>query len=369
MKKTLSIAHALRQLKQKAVALFLICFLLVTSVFQSFGRLAAQSITLKVNEMEIGNVLSVIEKQDKVRFLYNSRLKELRQKVSVNKTNADIHEVLQTIFSGTTLTYTQLDTRLIAIRSAESPDADIRVSGKVTNEAGEAIAGASVMVKGSKGGVITDNQGNFTILVSDNATLIISALGFAEVQVPVNKQTSVSVRMTAVAKMIDDVVVVGYGTAKKRDLTGTISSVKGAELERMPNTNPIASLQGKVPGLTIATSGRAGSSPVVRIRGINSTNSASPVYVVDGVLHDDIDFLNPADIESIDVLRDPSSIAIYGLRGANGVIAVTTKRPVRGQMRINFQSTVGVQTVQDKIDVVDAAGFRQLYSAQLANLL
>ena len=368
MKKHLSIAHALCQLRQKAVALFLVTFLLVFSVFQSFGRLAAQNITLKVSEMEIGEVLTVIEKQDKVRFLYNSRLKELRQRVSFNKANVDIHEVLQTIFSGTTLTYTQLDTRLIAIRSSEAAFADIRVNGKVVSETGEAIAGASVMVRGSKGGTVTDSQGNFTILAADDATLIITAVGFGDVSVAVNKQTSLNIRMNSVAKVIDDVVVVGYGTAKKRDLTGTISSVKGAELERMPNTNPITSLQGKVPGLTIAASGRAGSAPVVRIRGINSTNSASPVFVVDGVLHDDIDFLNPADIESIDVLRDPSSIAIYGLRGANGVIAVTTKRPVRGQTRINFQSTVGVQTVQDKINVVDAAGFRQLYSAQLTNL-
>jgi TonB-linked SusC/RagA family outer membrane protein len=123
-----------------------------------------------------------------------------------------------------------------------------------------------------------------------------------------------------------------------------------------------------VPGLTVSNVGRAGSSPVVRIRGVNSTNSASPVYVVDGILQDNIDYLNPADIESIDILRDPSSIAIYGVRGANGVIAVTTKKAARGQTRINLQSMVGVQVVQDKIDITDAAGFRKLYDAQLANL-
>jgi TonB-linked SusC/RagA family outer membrane protein len=136
----------------------------------------------------------------------------------------------------------------------------------------------------------------------------------------------------------------------------------------MPNTNPVASLQGKVPGLTIANSGRAGSQPVVRIRGLNSTNSASPVYVVDGILLDNIEFLSPADIETIDVLRDPSSIAIYGLRGANGVIAITTKRADKNKTRINFQSSVGVQTVPNQIEVVDAEGFKKLYSAQLANL-
>src|SRR5690606_35116681 len=167
---------------------------------------------------------------------------------------------------------------------------------------------------------------------------------------------------------MDAVVVVGYGTQKKRDLTGSIGSVSGEELAKMPSTNPISSLQGKVAGLTIANSGSAGASPVVRIRGINSTNTASPVYVVDGILQDNIDYLNPADIESIDVLRDPSSIAIYGMRAANGVIAVTSKKAARGQTRINLQSSVGIQRVQDRIELTDAAGFKKLYDMQLANL-
>lgn len=368
MKKIPTIAELIKSYHQVAINKILLTVLLLLGVSQGFGRLTAQSITIKANEMEIVQVLSAIEKQGEVRFLYNSRMKELRQRVSVNKVNASVDDVLKQVFAGTSLTYMQLDNKLIAIRSAAPLVQDIRVTGRVLSETGEPVVGASVMVKGSQAGVVTDARGAFSILAPDDATLIITAIGFNDVQIAVNKQTILNIQMTSVAKVIDDVVVIGFGTAKKRDLTGSISSIKGADLEKMPNTNPITSLQGKVPGLTIAASGRAGSAPVVRIRGINSTNSASPVFVVDGVLHDNIDFLNPADIESIDVLRDPSSIAIYGLRGANGVIAVTTKRPVRGQMRINFQSTFGVQTVQDKIDVVDAAGFRRLYTAQLNNL-
>lgn len=368
MKKIPTIAELIKSYHQVAINKILLTVLFLLGVSQGFGRLTAQSITIKANEMEIVQVLSAIEKQGEVRFLYNSRMKELRQRVSVNKVNASVDDVLKQVFAGTSLTYMQLDNKLIAIRSAAPLVQDIRVTGRVLSETGEPVVGASVMVKGSQAGVVTDARGAFSILAPDDATLIITAIGFNDVQIAVNKQTILNIQMTSVAKVIDDVVVIGFGTAKKRDLTGSISSIKGADLEKMPNTNPITSLQGKVPGLTIAASGRAGSAPVVRIRGINSTNSASPVFVVDGVLHDDIDFLNPADIESIDVLRDPSSIAIYGLRGANGVIAVTTKRPVRGQMRINFQSTFGVQTVQDKIDVVDAAGFRRLYTAQLNNL-
>lgn len=246
--------------------------------------------------------------------------------------------------------------------------ADIRVTGKVTDPNGKPIAGASIVVKGSAAGTAADGEGNFSLEVPDNATLVISAVGFSTLDVPVNGRTNVTVVLMAADVSMDAVVVVGFGTQRKRDLTGSITSVKGEEIERMPNTNPIASLQGKVAGLTVANSGRAGEAPVVRIRGVNSTNSASPVYVVDGVLQDNIDYLSQADIESIDVLRDPSSIAIYGMRGANGVIAVTTKRAAKGKTMINFQSNIGVQRVQDRIDVVDAAGFRKLYDAQLANL-
>lgn len=333
MKKIPTIAELIKSYHQVAINKILLTVLFLLGVSQGFGRLTAQSITIKANEMEIVQVLSAIEKQGEVRFLYNSRMKELRQRVSVNKVNASVDDVLKQVFAGTSLTYMQLDNKLIAIRSAAPLVQDIRVTGRVLSETGEPVVGASVMVKGSQAGVVTDARGAFSILAPDDATLIITAIGFNDVQIAVNKQTILNIQMTSVAKVIDDVVVIGFGTAKKRDLTGSISSIKGADLEKMPNTNPITSLQGKVPGLTIAASGRAGSAPVVRIRGINSTNSASPVFVVDGVLHDDIDFLNPADIESIDVLRDPSSIAIYGLRGANGVIAVTTKRPVRGDRK------------------------------------
>ena len=133
----------------------------------------------------------------------------------------------------------------------------------------------------------------------------------------------------------------------------------------MPSTNPVASLQGKVAGLTIVNSGQAGSSPTVRIRGVNSTNNADPLYVVDGIQQTNIDYLNQADIESIEVLKDPSSISIYGLQGGNGVIIITTKRAKRGQSTVNFQSNTGVQNVTHKISVVDTKGFKKLYSQQI----
>ena len=244
---------------------------------------------------------------------------------------------------------------------------DIIVKGKVIGLDGSPLAGASVKVSGGAG-TSTDGDGNYSISVKENATLTFSYVGFASQTVNVAGRTVINITLASDTQLEEQVVVVGYGTQKKRDLTGSISSIKGDEIANMPSTNPIASLQGKVPGLTIANSGRAGASPVVRIRGINSTNSASPVYVVDGILLDDINFLSPNDIESIDVLRDPSSIAIYGLRGANGVIAVTTKKAARGKTRVTLSSSVGWQKVNNTIDVVDAAGFRKLYKQQESNI-
>lgn len=244
---------------------------------------------------------------------------------------------------------------------------NITVKGKVT-ESNLPLPGAGVTIKGTTNATVTNVDGTYTISVPANGTLVFSMIGFSPKEVAVNNQTVINISMTASAQDLEQVVVVGYGTQKRKDLTGSISSVSGEELARMPAVSPLASLQGKVAGLTVVNSGGAGSQPVIRIRGISSTNNATPLYVVDGLLQDNIDYLNPADIESIDLLRDASSAAIYGLRGANGVIAVTTKRAARGQTRINFTTNLGVQKVINKIDVVDAEGFKKLYSAQLANL-
>ncbi|MEJ7560635.1 MAG: TonB-dependent receptor [Pedobacter sp.] len=244
---------------------------------------------------------------------------------------------------------------------------NITVNGTVT-DGKFPIPGAGVILKGTTTGTVTNAEGKFAISVPANGTLVITYIGYESREVLVNNQTTINVSMITSSQDLEQVVVVGYGTQKRKDLTGAISSVSGEDLARLPAVNPLASLQGKVAGLTVVNSGGAGSQPVIRIRGISSTNSANPLYVVDGLLQDNIDYLNPADIESIDLLRDASSSAIYGLRGANGVIAVTTKRAARGQTTVNFVSNVGVQSVVNQIDVVDAAGFKQLYSAQLANL-
>jgi len=246
---------------------------------------------------------------------------------------------------------------------------DVNVTGKVTDAiTGETLIGVSVSVKNASGGTQTNVDGNYAIKTLSNSILVFTYLGFTSFEIPVNGQTVIDAKLASSNQSLSEVVVVGYGTQRKIDVTGTITSVKGEDIEKLTVTNPIAALQGKVPGLTILNSGVPGASPTVRIRGVSGTANADPLYVVDGILQDNIDYLNPGDIETIDLLRDASSSAIYGLRGANGVIAITTKRAARGKTTVNFLSTVGIQQVVDRIDLVDAAGFKKLYSAQLANL-
>lgn len=230
-----------------------------------------------------------------------------------------------------------------------------------------ALPGVTVSLKASGQGTQTDEAGRFSIQASPSDVLTFAFIGYSSQEVTVGDQANFDILLMSQDQSLEEVVVVGYGTQRKIDLTGSITQIKGSEIENMPNTNPISSLQGKVAGVTISNSGSPGAAPTVRIRGVNSTNSSSPLYVVDGVLHDNIDFLSPGDIESLDVLRDPSSIAIYGLRGANGVIAITLKKAARGRTTINLASSVGFNRVVDRIDVTDAEGFKKLYNAQRAN--
>lgn len=244
----------------------------------------------------------------------------------------------------------------------------ITVNGRVTSATGEALAGVSVSVKGAANqGTSTDKTGNFTISVPDTATLVFSSVGFESQEIEVKGQATINVALTAVTAALEQVVVIGYGAANRRDLTGTIATVKGREVADRPSTNPVASIQGKVAGVYIVNNGRPGAQPDIRIRGTNSINSVGPLYVVDGILNDNISYINPGDIESMEILKDPSSLAIFGVRGANGVVIITTKKAKAGQVMVNFSSSVGVKQVVDKIKLTDAAGFKLLYDEQLVN--
>ena len=243
----------------------------------------------------------------------------------------------------------------------------IRVTGKVTNESGKPVQNVSINVKGSTTGTVTDAVGNYSVSAPGDGILIFSSIGFATQEVNVANRTNIGVSLIGAAQQLEQVVVVGYGTANRRDLTGSINTIKGREVADRPATNPVSSIQGKVPGVYIVNSGRPGAQPDVRIRGTNSINSVGPLYVVDGIFNDNISYINPADIESMEILKDPSSLAIFGVRGANGVIIITTKKAKVGQLLVNFNSSVGIKRVVDKLQLTDAADFKMLYDEQLKN--
>lgn len=222
---------------------------------------------------------------------------------------------------------------------------EIKVSGTVVDHTGEPVIGAAIQPVGSKTGTITDIDGNFTLSVASNASLKVSYVGYKEQTVKINNQTSLSIVLQEDTELLDEVVVIGYGTMKKRDLTGAISSVKSDVITMSPTSNPMEALQGRVAGLDITkTSGQAGAGVNMQLRGTRSfTASGSPLFLIDG-LPGDYSSLNPNDIESIEVLKDASSTAIYGSSGSNGVIIITTKNAKEGKLSVNFNSYIGINS-------------------------
>ncbi|MDR0811948.1 MAG: TonB-dependent receptor [Paludibacter sp.] len=219
-----------------------------------------------------------------------------------------------------------------------------QVSGRLTDTGGEALIGVSVSVKGGTLGVVTNIDGNYTLSnVPSNATLVFSFIGMKTQEVKVNSRSRIDVTLEEDAIGLEEVVAIGYGTVKKRDLTGAVSSVKARDITLAPVINPIEAMQGRVAGLDIARNdGRAGANSSILLRGNRSlTASSNPIYIIDGI-QGDINSLNPNDIASIDVLKDASSTAIYGSAGANGVFIITTKQADKGKMQIDFDAYMGI---------------------------
>ena len=241
------------------------------------------------------------------------------------------------------------------------------VTGVVTDSFKEPLIGVSIVVQGTNTGVVTGLDGDYSIQVPADATLEFSYVGMEKQSIKVGNRNVINVQMKEDSQMLAETVVIGYGSAKKRDLTGSITNIKGDEIANKPVANPLSALQGKVAGVQIINSGKAGADPEIRVRGTNSINGYKPLYVVDGLFNDNINFLNPQDIESMEILKDPSSLAIFGVRGANGVIIITTKKAKEGQTRVNINGSFGFKAITNKIAMVDADGFKLLYNEQLRN--
>ena len=210
------------------------------------------------------------------------------------------------------------------------------------DEAGEPLIGATVMVKGAKAGAITDVDGKFSIQIPDGGSIVVSYVGYTTQTVKPGKSKEITVTLKSDNLLLDEVVAVGYGTMKKRDLTGAISSVKSDVVKLTPSSNPMEALQGRIAGLDITrSSGQAGEGVSMQLRGNRSFNaSGSPLFIIDG-MPGDYSTLNPNDIESIEVLKDASSTAIYGSSGSNGVVLITTRKGEKGKVSINFDAYYG----------------------------
>ncbi|MXV53051.1 SusC/RagA family TonB-linked outer membrane protein [Pedobacter sp. HMF7647] len=238
---------------------------------------------------------------------------------------------------------------------------NIAVKGVVTDaKTKETLVGVSVRVKGVTSGTSTGATGGYAISVAPTATLVFSYIGYQTLEVPVSNRTDINVQLVSSATELQQVVVVGYGTQRKVDVTGAVAQVKGEEISKQSTPNAVSALQGKVAGVQITNAGTPGSSPQIRIRGLGTVyGNANPLYVVDGAWYDDISFLNPADIENMSILKDASSESIYGIRAANGVVLITTRKG-KGQPRVSYDGYAGFQHVTNLVKMANASQYATL---------
>lgn len=247
--------------------------------------------------------------------------------------------------------------------------AQTSVKGIVTSATdGDALIGATIQIKGTGSGTVTDFDGNYTLQnVNKDAILVFSSIGFETQEIQVGNQTTINVVMKEMQELLDELIVIGYGTVKKSDLTSSIATVKGDEITKVTSGNAMDALQGKVNGVQVTSGGGPGTSPRVLIRGVTTVNGSDPLYVVDGMpVGTNINFLNSNDIESMEVLKDASASAIYGTRGSNGVILITTKKGSAGKTVFNFSSSAGFQTIANP-KMAKASEYEKVIKARYAN--
>jgi TonB-dependent starch-binding outer membrane protein SusC len=354
--------------------------ILAACLHTSAKGIAQQTITFSGKEVKLENVFNAIKKQTNYRFFFNTDMLSNASKVTIEVKNANVEQVMQMALKDQPLTFTIKGRTIFIMKKVEeekkgaqvAPTGDpITVSGRVTDENGEPLVGANVKVKGSQNGSTTDSQGHFTINnVDPNASLEISFVGRETEILSVKGKTVFSVALGQKQSILDETVVIAYGTTSRRFSTGNIANVKASDIEKQPVQNPLLALQGRVPGLLITqNSGVPGGGIVVRIQGLNSINNGNdPFIVIDGVpypsqmpavgSHDAVlgssagitgpggngnplNYINPADIESIDILKDADATAIYGSRAANGAILITTKKGKVGKTKLDINAQQG----------------------------
>ena len=332
---------------------------------------AAQNkkITVDLDNVPVREFIKTVESQSGYTFAYNNSEIDLTRRVSVKAADENVVDVVIRALSAQNLTARMEGSRIVVSRKPAAarvqPAQPVRggvVTGTVKTISGEPVIGASVIVLETNRGNVTGLEGDFSVEATPGQTLSVSFLGYNTQQIKVGSQTSFDITLTEDSKQISEVLVVGYTPMRKSDFTGSIASVKASELSA---TTPTVgqSLVGKVAGVEVhQTSGAPGDGVTIRVRGVNSLSASSaPLYVIDGYPASEDVFINPNDIESIDILKDAASAAIYGSRGASGVVLITTKRGKDGEAaKVSYDFSYGIQQLDHKVDLLNSTQFRDL---------
>ena len=316
----------------------LTCLLLCLSIGMALASLSyAQTTKLSVHgtEKTVADVLEEIEQQTDFHFFYNNKIVDVNRKVSINIQNEDVFTLLSSLFKGSNVRYKVIGTDVIltTVDMTESDQVGRKIAGKVTDLHGEPVIGVNVVEKGTTNGTTTDANGSYSLmLLGDNAILQFSYIGYATRDVTIVNKSELSISLLEDNQALEEVVVVGYGTTKKVNLTGAVAQVDNKTMENRSVTNIGKALQGVVGNLNMTVSGNGGapgSTMDYNVRGTTSLSGGSPLFIVDGVPADNINNINPSDVETLTILKDAASAAIYGARAAYGVILVTTKKGQR----------------------------------------
>ena len=350
--------------------------IMMAACLQVSAKGEAQTISITLRNTSLEKVFKEIHRQAGYQFFYQDEVLQQARKFDIDVKNASIKVVLEWCFKDQPLNFTIKGKTINVLQKVEAsvsnaPPAlvQINVVGRVTDNMGDAMAGVSVSIAGEKKGVTTDEKGYFSISVPENASLSFSYVGFKTITVSVNGKTNLQITLTPENAALNDVVVVGYGTVKKKDLTGSISSVKEEDIKSTPVVALDRALQGRVAGVAVTTnSAKPGGGTTIRIRGTGSVNAGNePLYVIDGFPTGNLNSINPGDIVSMEILKDASATAIYGSRGSNGVVLVTTQRGKAGQSNINFDSYYGEQSILHKIPLLNAREYAEFINEARLN--
>jgi len=359
----------------------------VTGVFANKSYAQNKRLNLNMREATVKEVLNSIEKQSEFYFLYSEDLINIKRKVNITIENKKIEQALNLIFEGTAVNYSIRDRIIVLTIPEVLPEnsgilqQQRTVSGKVTDESGQPLPGVTVIVKGTTTGTITDVDGKYTISnISEGAILQFSFVGMKAQEIEIAAQTVVNITLESSTIGLEEVVAIGYGTMKKRDLTGSVSSISSDKIKERSSGNVLQSISGQLAGVKITqNSGAPGMAPSIRVRGASSiTSGTTPLYVIDGIPLEDatthdgngqsgssdlgynmnpLNSINQSDIESIEVLKDASSTAIYGSRGANGVVLITTKQGKAGKNRIEASYEFGISKVARTVEMMNGPEF------------